>query len=321
MFSTYDIQFFSSKIFKIRKDLGYSREYVSKASGVNTDTIRKIEKGDVLPRFETLELLSFIYKVNLIQLLDQCKSSTTLSYFYDSVDYYISRNDILEIRKVLDDFLSFYDKKNNQMLLNPNEVKQLALFFEAIDLLYSNDTLKYPKGLERLHDAIRVTINTFDLDSWENFIYNQLEIRILYCIASTLIYLDRFQLSIDILVSILDRFDFTAHSNLNEKFTIIKTYSLISYNHHMLDNYRESLEYANLGIEYCQKNSIMHNLPLLLSRKGVALYNLESSDFKTYLDYAVHLLNIQDNHKLAELYLDINKHYIENEHISTFKSV
>jgi transcriptional regulator with XRE-family HTH domain len=290
----------------LRKNLGYSREYVSRVSGVNADTIRKIENGDVLPRFETLELLSLVYKVNLLQLLDQCKSNTTITHFYDSIDYYIARDDISEIHRTTSDFLLFSNEKRAQLLWNPNEMKQLSLFFEAIDLLYSEDSHKYDRGLALLIDAMKVTINTFALENWHAHLYNQLELRLLYCMASILIHLDHFQTSIDILQFMLERFDFTGHANLNEKFTIIKTYSLISYNYHMLDNHEKSLEFANIGIEYSQKNALMHHLPLLLSRKGVALYNLKNNDFKKYLDQAVQLLMIQENYNLANLYIEIN---------------
>lgn len=311
MFNTYDMHIFSSKLLNLRKNLGYSRDYVSRVSGVNTDTIRKIENGDVLPRFETLELLSLVYKVNLLQLLDQSKSNTTITHFYDSIDYYIARDDISEIHRIIPDFLIFSNEKKSQLLLNPKEIKQLTLFFETIDLLYSEDSNKYDKGLLLLTDALKVTINLFTLDNWQTHRYNQLELRILYCMASILIHKDQFQASIDILQFILERFNFEGHINLNDKFSIIKVYSLISYNYHMLDNHKKALTFANIGIEYCQKDALMHLLPLLLSRKGIALYNLKNNDYRKYLDQAVQLLLIQENYTLADIYFKISSQFNE----------
>ena len=53
----------------------------------------------------------------------------------------------------------------------------------------------------------------------------------------------------------------------------------------------------------------MHNLPLLLSRKGVALHNLKDMNFIVYLEQAVQLLRIQNNHALADIYLNVNSKY------------
>lgn len=309
MFSTYDINMFSKKILEIRKNLGYSRDYVSKMSGVNSDTIRKIEMGEVLPRFETLELLSIIYKVNLLQVLDQYKPSTIISDFYDSIDHYISGNEVYEIQSIIKDFYQIHQKENSQLLFDQREIQQLTLFFNALELLYFEEASKYSKGLELLVQAIQVTIPSFKIEKWKDFSYNHLEIRILYCIASTLIPLGNYQRSLDLLEWIIKRFDLSKYSKLHEKFTIIKTYALISYNYHMLDKFEDSLSYANTGIEYCLKNSIMHNLPLLLSRKGVALYKLKDGNFKEYLDQGVQLLRIQNNHILADLYAQVNLQY------------
>lgn len=60
---------FGEKMQRIRKQIGLSRDTVAEQSGVNRDTLRRIEKGEVIPKFETLEILSPIYHTDLNQLL------------------------------------------------------------------------------------------------------------------------------------------------------------------------------------------------------------------------------------------------------------
>ena len=90
---------------------------------------------------------------------------------------------------------------------------------------------------------------------------------------------------------------------------LIKLYTLISYNCHMLDEHLEALDAAENGIQLCQKHNLMENLPLLLSRKGVAMLNLKIENYSIYLNQAVVLLEIQNNYDLANQYRSINKKY------------
>jgi len=48
-----------------------TQKYVEEVSGVNCDTLRKIESSLVIPRYETLEYLSMAYKVDLLINIDE----------------------------------------------------------------------------------------------------------------------------------------------------------------------------------------------------------------------------------------------------------
>ncbi|KKC28553.1 helix-turn-helix protein [Caldanaerobacter subterraneus subsp. pacificus DSM 12653] len=65
----YDLEAFGEELKNIRKSLGLSQGDVSKHGFINRDTLRKIENGKVLPKQETLELLSHLYKKDLNELL------------------------------------------------------------------------------------------------------------------------------------------------------------------------------------------------------------------------------------------------------------
>jgi len=313
LFSTYDIKVFSECIKKIRNSLGYSRQYVSSFTGINSDTIRKIENGKCIPRFDTLEILSHLYKVNLLQLLDQNKTNTTITYFYQAIDNFIVKNDIDALKKMICEFYSFSTTSNSLSLINNSELIQLRLFFDALLHRYSAKIRPHEEAIELLINAIRITIPSFKLETWYIHNFNPLETRILYCVASLLIYANKYNLSNNILSFIKENINISTTNVQYEKIMLIKTYTIIAYNFHMLNEFNNSLDASDKGIQYCIDFNIMENLPLLLSRKGVALYNLNQNDFQQYLKQAVILLQIQCNYELANQYIEINKIYGINE--------
>ncbi|WP_132995926.1 helix-turn-helix domain-containing protein [Sporanaerobacter acetigenes] len=73
---------FGEALRNIRGELALTLDDVSELSGINSETIRRIELGKVIPKFETLELLSLAYKQDLNAMflkyrIDDC------SYFYE----------------------------------------------------------------------------------------------------------------------------------------------------------------------------------------------------------------------------------------------
>lgn len=294
---------------KIRKNIGYTRDQVSSICGVNTDTIRKIENGEVIPRFDTLELLSRVYKINLVQVLDRFKSQSNITYFYDLIDYHTSRSDKDELNKVINEFREFCKLFNICSLIDIKELNQLKLFVDALELLYSDKADRYLLSYNLLLKSVGVTLSNFDITRVKDYDYDFFELRILYTISSVLIYLGKYDISIEILKLYLNKMDIISYPKTVEQNILIRVYSLLSYNCHMLNQHENALNYANLGIDFCLKNNNMSNLPLLLSRKGIAILNLSGDDYKYYLMQAIQLLQIQENFKLMSEYIEINKKY------------
>ena len=69
MFYSYDLSNFGIELRSIRQKNGYTQNYVKELTGVNEDTLRRIENGTVIPKYETLEILSSLYKTDLLLLL------------------------------------------------------------------------------------------------------------------------------------------------------------------------------------------------------------------------------------------------------------
>lgn len=309
MFSDYELVEFSAKLKNIRCSLGYSRAVVSKLTGINVDTIRKIEHGANVPRFETLEYLSDLYKIDLLQLLANYKNNTTLTYYFESINTYIINNNIEALLQLYQEFCIWVDSSKHSSLVNKIELMQIEKYFKVLYCRYSDPNYKIHHLIAELVSTINISIPSFSLGNWHFDNFNILELRILYSLGSFLLQSENYLLSKSILVFLLDKVDLISQSKMNANLMRVKLYALISYNHHMLDEHKEALRLAELGIHLCQKNSTMENLPLLLSRKGAALYHLKEDSYQMYLDQAVTLLEIQGNFKLASEYLKINEKY------------
>lgn len=309
MFGDYELIEFSEKMRKIRNSLGFSRQIVSKISGINVDTIRKIEKGVCVPRFETLEILSQVYKKDLLQMLNNYKANTSITYFYENINFYLVSNDIKSLLELHTEFCEWNTLINTKTLVNRSELLQIEKFFEALYYKFSEHNCTFEQAIDILIYSLNITIPTFSLKNWNHFYYNALELRILYCIASFLLQNKNYILSANILTYMLDKVDIISQSKMDYNFMIIKLYTLISYNCHMVDKHSEALIAAENGIKLSQQYNLMENLALLLCRKGVAMLNLHLGNYSVYLNQAVVLLDIQNNYELARQYRAINKAY------------
>jgi len=70
LLSTYDLKAFSIRLREIRKSLGYTQENVVTGTGLSAETLRKLENGISIPRYDTIEILSMFYKTDLHLLLN-----------------------------------------------------------------------------------------------------------------------------------------------------------------------------------------------------------------------------------------------------------
>lgn len=314
MLSSYDLTNFSERLKSIRKSLGFSQAEVSENTGINSDTLRRLENGLSLPRFDTLEVLSQFYKVNLMIILDSYKISTQLSYFYDLIDYHMVNDDAVAIRETIVSFEA-YCNSNVHQLVDIRDIEQLKLFFKGMELSYKNNDKAYKNAIDLLIKALSINIPVFKLENYQSYKYNFLELRILFTLASIEGLLRNCQLSNEIILFTFNFLDNSKYAKYYEKLLIVKSYSIISYNFHRIDNHSLALSYSEKGISFCIDHSIMTYLPLLLSRKGIAMYYLKIPEFDKYFKQSIALLRIQNKDALAGSYETILKKYLSDENV------
>lgn len=293
----YDLEAFGEELKNIRKSLGLSQIDVSKHGFINRDTLRKIENGKVLPKQETLELLSHLYKKDLNELLLKYRLKDFPTFFdikcslekkLESGDFESLRDDIDRLKKLLEkgDMSLYYSKLLNQLLLTAESVFEKTI----------NEN--YEKAMEKLQKAMEITIPNFSLSNYADFVYSDMEIRILMNMALLLKKIEGAEKSLEVLL-------FCLHNLSSEEWeTRIRLYYNISYTYHILSLDEEALHYANLGIGTCVKNNILSGLGLLYFRKAIAEYNLGREEYKDSLSKSIHLLEITGQEKLIKTIME-----------------
>ena len=236
MFSTYDLKAFSTRLKEIRKSLGFTQDNVVTGTGLSSETLRKLENGMVVPRYDTIEILSLFYKTDLQAVLNNYKSSSELIKFYEVIDYHIVGYNTSSIISTIDDFERFR-AQTNLKLIDMKELLQLHLLFNGLYLSYTNnDTPNVIDAIiNKYIESISVCNPSFSMDLWRQFKYSNVELRILFALASLYGLRRSCELSNDLLFFILDSLDFSFSSKHIDKLLIAKAFVLISYNYHRLD--------------------------------------------------------------------------------------
>jgi transcriptional regulator with XRE-family HTH domain len=314
LFSTYDLKAFSSRLREIRKSLGYTQDNVVTGTGLSGETLRKLENGLVVPRYDTIEMLSLFYKTDLQAVLNNYKSSSELIKYYEIIDYHIVGYHTASIISTIDSFNQFLSESTLK-LIDIKELHQLKLLFHGLYLSYTTNDA--PDVIDTVIDtyieSIRICNPAFSIEHWRQFKYSNVELRILFALASLYGVRRACELSNALLFFINDSMDFSFSSKHIDKLLIAKAFVLISYNYHRMDQHELALEYASKGIAYCNQHAIMSNLALLLARKGTAMYFLKQTGYLECFDQALSLLVVQDNFELAEIYRKAFEKYKESD--------
>lgn len=180
----YNLNLFGLELRKIRKQLNLTLEGVSALSGINGDALGRIENGKVIPKYETLEYLSPIYKHDLNALLLKYRIDDYSAFYYikarleskiDKDEFHTLDIEIMELEKLIESINSNFYKIY---------IDQLILLAKSI-ILYKKEH-EYNKALNSLIEAMKLTNPNFIIDSYSSFIYSPMELRILMNISFVL---------------------------------------------------------------------------------------------------------------------------------------
>lgn len=304
MFSSYNLEPFGIELKKLRLLNGLTQTDVQALSGINPDTLRRLENGYTIPKYETLEILSDIYKVDLLDLLRSYRSNEKLYNYYDRVDSLICNYDIKILKDLTADFEEFIED-GKEDLITPSTYDQFKLMIKGIGQYFSLVEKDRLDSLYTFVEALKLSIHDFELLNYSNFKYNIIEKRILILIALGLAEQKNYELSNNYLNMVLDNMDLTSKVEYNVSLLIIKVYIQLAYNSYSLSDDILALEYADKGIEYSVRNNIMFALYLLYYRKAVAEFLLSHENHMDSFNKSITLLEIQNNPQLIKLYKDV----------------
>lgn len=306
MFNTYYLSDFGNELRIIRKKCGFSQTDIKVLIGINEDTMRRIENGYVIPKYETLELLSSLYKRDLLEVLQVFRIDKYYYNYFATIDKILTNNEIHLLDNLI---LDFEENLNNnshaQHLINKFELTQFALFLTGVRQYNSKESSDHKNAEVTVINALLISIPNFQLVKFSSYNYNFFEIRLLFLLGLIREKLKDINISIDLLDFVLNYLIIDGESTLELQKIILKSYSNISYNYHRIDNHNLALKYANAGIDYAVKNYNMSSLYFLYARKGAAEYFIGYDNYLDSFTKCLHILEINKQYDLATLYRKI----------------
>lgn len=282
--------FIGREIKNIRRFNHITQEELSNISGVNKDTIRKIENGYVDANIVTLMLLLESLGVSINDVGNSLFSKKGTMHYH-----------INNIYKEIENSLLTYDYKKIALLLNNlssldysflpcstyKEIESRNLLYKSFveNSLYGN----YYKSLDLLFESIEISSNSFSLDIMKNKNYNDLQMRILMNIASIYNRMD-----IEKSLKIYDSLIYSG-SDYEQKNELM--YNSIN-SRYLVGDYNRAIK-LNENLLKSIGNSDIRLYCLTLFQKGLLLEKLGNIDYALiFFKSAVQLSLISSNYKL-----------------------
>ncbi len=302
MFSSFNLVKLGEHLKNLRISLGYTQREVASIANIATDTLRRIEKGEVVPRYDTIVCLSHAYKRDLLNVLKSYSNANTFFDFYFRFENLVLLNDLSGINQLKSD-LKNYMEDNNFMhnLVNNSAAEQFHLMLTGVQKYYASD---YLGSFKDFRNAMQISHPTFNIKTFDQFRYTHFELRILFMIATSISRMKP-QLGNDAFLFCLEQLDRSIYASLHEKLLRIKVHFHLSYNYHRTDNHEKAYHSASKGIAFCNEIYSSYCLGALLYRKGIAQLHLDDPSFLNSLQQAINILYIQGADELALRYRDI----------------
>lgn len=302
MFESFDLTNFGKRLSIIRNDLQFSQESLHSISGVSCETIRRIEKGRVTPRYETLSLLSTALHCDLLEIFKNYRYSSELYNYYQRLDSLILKFDVDTLQNLN---IDFHNSILNQEfdLINKNILDQFEELIKGIEQMNNN---KFNDSLETFIYAMTLSSSNFSIDNYTELAFTMLEKRILICIGHTLSNID-VDKSISIFQFLLSSSNLDPQASKSEELNTINIYYNLSNNYHLNDEHHLAVEYATLGINYCNKVHSSFALSRFYFRRGIGNYLSGNSMYMDDLKIALYTSKAFNEENLFDIYLSILK--------------
>ncbi len=308
----YNLEKFGSKVRQIRKALVMSQADLFKLTGIAIATISRIELGQVIPKQETLDLLSAYLYEDLNRFLLECRidryecyNSISKSIFHkiEVASYERLPQDAVMLRKLIKSDMSDYYSIR---------CKQILRYIESI--IFESRYKDCDLTIDKLSDAIKISIRDFELNDYKIYKYNDLSLLFVMNIGIAIRHTDGIKRSHEIL-----KFCFTyyvTHNLSSDFFLYEKLCFNLSYSYHRRGLYEQSLKYAEIGIDFCNEHRLYNFIGLLYVRKGVSEYLLKNEAYVDSLLKAKYFLELTGHHKNLEKFVAAcKKHYGLDLHI------
>lgn len=253
-----------------------SLDDLEKLSNVSKSTLLKIENDSHIPSVGILLALSSVLKIDLIKILspsyklEKTFDMVNVSELEFSVEKILDNNQFFNLAEILDILNNIYDNNDYDEDFS-NHLYQIILFLDGIYL--DSENKNYKLAYENFLEALSLTIEKFDINSFESFTYNTFELRILMNIALTLSKLKEFDFSKKVFLFLL--------KNLDKKSQLY-----VSSLHNLAifkirnNEYKQALAVINRAIFLSNKYRNYSKLHSTYYEKGLIEYKLGDENYK-----------------------------------------
>lgn len=282
MINIYNIKNFADKLRDLRLENNLTQEEVAALALISKKTLSRIENGTVIPKIETLELLSDVYKADLIKLYLESRYIN-----FELFSSILANIDILIEKRLFDELIR--EKINLENLEKHVEagffkvrIDQYILFIDSILAIEEDDT---SRAKLLITQALKLTKENFDPINYRNFSYSTLELRLLMILGKVYYLEDNYESYREILYFCFSSVD------PKDKFFISTCINLGNV-YKRNANYEKALEVFNLGLEAALKNNYLGELDLVYFAKGSCEYKLGLLTYKDSFSKALDFCTI-----------------------------
>ena len=286
----YNLFLFGERLKSIREKLGLTQKQVVDMAFIDERTLRRMELGKVIPKLETLEALSVIYKTDLVSAIIESRITdySMLLQTQRNIDLKLINEEMSNFEnefKLIDKLLENIENEYYKILIT-----QFKFFLYGIRY-YKNK--EYQNAMDMYINAIKQTLNDFSLDNYKEYSFSLMEIRILMNIALVEDKCGQDEKYEEILKFCVNQCD-----ENNEIYPRI--YHNLAGVYRKKEEYSRALFYDNKGIEICKKNMFADTLAVLYYGKAFAEYRLEKTEYKKSLDLSLQLCKIFEQIELMK---------------------
>lgn len=285
---------FGKDLYHIRKDLKLSLEEASFLAQISEKTISRVEYGKNKISMSTLDKLSCAYKRDLFNIYNK---------------------HLEDPKKIFDNLIIDSEKKLNiedasGIQININKLQKLpSKIFTSYEQLYIKNYIKLleatyidveykdrKKSINLLLKFIKSQIYGFNVKNYKDFNFSPMEIRILMNLSTMGYKSYKSENLFEILCYLL---------SISPKDNSIYPSLILNLStiYHNKNNYKESLNLVEYGIEYSIYNNTQDTLPQLFFRKFTCELNLGIKNYRNSLSKAILLAEINNNDYLKNIFI------------------
>lgn len=301
----YDLKKFGEILLAIRKKGKMTQTRIREISGIHPDTIKGLEYGLRFPSIDTVNKLSDIYQINLLNVLDECRFDKndfliSINKKIDEISYSDDLKDIDVVIQSLTAYIEANKEKYTERILS--KIRQLELLLKLIKIKNKTDIMNLNITEELCIQTLQLTHAKFNISHIDLNYYSLLEYRILLIYSFCMTRQNKHQLALNTTQFILKNLDYHYKSNTSAVNLILLGLYFQSYQLFIIDSNQMVIETCDVAIDLSKKTYCIKYLPSLYFRKGISEYKLNESTYKESLKLCFKTIKLLDNNTMYDAY-------------------